>query len=300
MSQLTINAVYEAEKHDTFRLYDTSQLIVDRSKRGRVDQNDELAIESMADSIEVFGQQQPVLCSRNSAGTLTLLSGFTRFDAIELLNKTRTKLDKIPLWVSVISEKVLDAKQAFLRTVIENVHRRQTTPLDDATNQEVLRTVHGMSSAEIGKHYRMSDSRVRQLSRLLNLIEPIKNLVAKGKLSSTAAEELGGLDEAGQQEWLDEVWLKTGDVDLKVTTADVKATVDKVRKEAGESGRTMTMAALKKWLQSAVTAEDCPDLFRDFCVSFGRFISGDADEIHVWHCVDAMMGVEKQTRRKAG
>lgn len=296
----TINAVYEAEKHDTFRLFDTSQLIVDRTKRGRVDQNDEQAVEAMADSIAVFGQQQPVVCSRNSAGTLTLLSGFTRFDAIELLNKTRTKLDKIPLWVSVVSEKVLDAKQAFLRTVIENVHRRQTTPLDDATNQEVMRTVHGMSSAEIGKHYRMSDSRVRQLSRLLNLIEPVRNLVAKGKLSSTAAEELGGLDEAGQLKWLDDVWLKTGDVDPKLTTAEVRATVDRARKEAGESGRTMTMAALKKWLKSVVEAEDSPQLFKDFCVSFGQFISGEADEIHVWHCVDAMLGIEKQKRRKAG
>jgi len=295
----TINPVYEAERHDTFRLHDTSQLIVDRSKRGRVDQNDELAVELMAESIDVFGQQQPVVCSRNSAGTLTLLSGFTRFAAIELLNKTRTNLDKIPLWVSVVSEKVLDAKQAFLRTVIENVHRRQTTPLDDATNQEVMRSVHKMTSAEIGKHYRMSDSRVRQLSRLLNLIEPIKNLVAKGKLSSTAAEELGSLDDAGQLNWLENEWLKTGDVDPKVTTADVKATVDKSRKEAGESGRTMTMAALKKWFTSAVTSEDCPDLFRDFCVSFSQFISGEADEIHVWHCVDAMLGVEKK-RRKAG
>lgn len=294
-----INPVYEAETQETFRLHDTSQLIVDRSKRGRVDQNDELAIESMADSIEVFGQQQPVLCSRNSAGTLTLLSGFTRFDAIELINTKRTKLDKIPLWVSVVSEKVLDAKQAFLRTVIENVHRRQTTPLDDATNQEVMRTTHKMSSAEIGKHYRMSDSRVRQLSRLLNLIEPIKNLVAKGKLSSTAAEELGTLDEAGQLNWLENEWLKTGDVEQKVTTATVKATVDKARKEAGESGRTMTMAALKKWLASVTESEDSPEPFKDFCVSLGQFIGGEADEIHVWHCVDAMLGIEKKRRNAA-
>lgn len=294
----TISAAHEYKRQDTFRV-DTRDVIVDRSAVGRETPASLENIQEMADSISVFGQLQPVEFVKNTAGTLTLVSGFTRFDAVELLNTNTTDMDRVLLWGVVKSSTVQNKEDSFTHNIVENIHRRSTTPLDDAHNQERLRTEFGWSNERIAKLYRCTSSRVSQITRLLNLIPQIKTLVGSGKLTCSAGEDLGSLDEAGQSNWLENEWLKTGDVDQKVTTADVKESVTKARQDAGETGRSMTMASLKKFLKGTQSSEDLKDVEKDFFYTFSQWLSGEADESDMWSTLDALQGIERQ-RRKAG
>ncbi len=283
--------------HETYRV-DVRDVVVDRDKIGRVSSATHEEVQEMADSISVFGQLAPVEVVRNPLGTMSLVSGFTRFDAVSKLNEHTTDLNRVLLWVSVRSSTVQNQTDCLERNIAENTHRKPTTGLDDAENQEKLRKL-GWSNEKIARLYRCTAGRVSQVSRLLSLIPQIRAMVIKKTLTCSAAEELGTLSPEEQLAWF-ESFNSTGEVDRKAVTADVKEKVSKAKQEAGESGRSMTIAALRKWLASVVESEDAPDLVKDFCETFSQFTSGTSDEQHVWHCFDAMLEFEQPKRRRAG
>ncbi len=287
----------EAKLHETYRV-DIRDVTVDRTKLGRASAATAEEVQDMADSIAVFGQIAPVEVVKNSAGTMSLVAGFTRFDAVERLNEHTNDTNRVLLWVSVRSSTVQNPEDCLARNIAENVHRKGTSGLDDAENQDKLRKL-GWANEKIAKLYRCTAGRVSQVSRLLELIPSIRAMVIAKRLTCSAAEELATLSADEQAAWF-ESFNSTGEVDKKAVTAEVKEKVTRAKQEAGESGRSMTMAALRKWLASVVEADDSPDLFKDFCVSFQQFTSGEADEAHVWCCVDAMLGTERPQRRKAG
>lgn len=291
----TISTAHEFKRQDTFRV-DTRDVVVDRERIGRVASATPAEVRDMADSIAVFGQLAPVEVVKNSAGTMSLVSGFTRFDAVELLNANTTNLDRVLLWCVVRSNTTQNAEDSLCHNIAENVHRKGTTGLDDAENQKKLRDL-GWDNPKIARLYRCTPGRVSQLSRLLGLIPAIRQMVIDKRLTCSAAEELGTLPEEEQLAWFEE-FTSTGEV--RAESADVKEMVSKAKQEAGESGRSMTLAAVRKWLASVVQSDDAPELFKDFCVSFQQFTSGEADESHVWHAVDAMLNVEPPKKRKAG
>lgn len=294
---VNISATKPFTRQDTLRV-NICDVVVDWDKLGRVSPPTEEEIQQMADSIDVFKQKQPVEVVINSAGTMSLVSGFTRYCAVKKLNEKTTDLNPVLLWVVVKTSKVQNAEDSLLSNIVENAHRKPTMGLDDAENQQKLRVL-GWSNERIAALYRCTPGRVSQVSRLLGLVPSIRHMVLTKRLTCSAAEELGTLPEAEQIAWYD-AFNSTGEVDRKANTAETKADVGRAKNESGESGRSMTLAAVRKWLVSVVESEDSPDLFKDFCVSFQQFTSGEADEAHVWHAVDAMLDVEKTQRRKAG
>lgn len=289
---------YESKKRET-HCVDTRDVRVNRERSGRVSPATPEEVADLAASIDVFGQLQPVEVVKDSAGNMTLVSGFTRFDAVELLNeqKNTNNTNRVLLWVAVKSTKQLNPEDQYVRNIIENKHRRDTTPLDDAHNQQKLRQDYGWTDARIAALYRVTPSRVSQQRRLLSLIEPIRKLVIAKRLSCAAAEELGTLSVEDQQKWFD-AFTNTGHVE-KANTEEIREQVRESRASEDDGPKKLTVKGIQKWLASVVNSEDSPDLFKDYCVTFGQFVAGEADESNVWHCVDAMLGVEKK-KRKAG
>lgn len=194
-----------AKRQDVFCI-DPYKVTVEETLRGRHRPPSDEAIHDMALSIMDHGQQQAVQCRKLSpSGKLQLVLGFTRTAAVRLIRdgfdveidgESVHRQDKNAL----LKVTVVDCNdpEAFIRNVVENAHRNETSPIDDAFNQRRLREQYGMADAEIAKLYRYNSgaSKVSRLKGLLDLAPEHQELVHTGKMPVDSALELRKLPEA--------------------------------------------------------------------------------------------------------
>jgi ParB family chromosome partitioning protein len=95
---------------------------------------------------------------------------------------------------AVIRERLEDADQLEL-ALVENLQRRDLTPLEEARAFEQLRTGLGLTQAEIADRVAMDRSTVANALRLLKLDPEIQALVETGQLSAGHARTLLGFPE---------------------------------------------------------------------------------------------------------
>ena len=133
---------------------------------------DEEALASLADSIREHGLLQPLL---------VILAGERRFRAAR-----RAGLERVPV---VIRER-LDERAELEIALVENLQRRDLTPLEEARAYEHLRTQHGLSQAEIAERVGIDRSTVANSMRLLKLAPETQELVEAGTLSAGHARAL--------------------------------------------------------------------------------------------------------------
>ena len=90
---------------------------------------------------------------------------------------------------------------ALLRdALLENIHRVQLNPLEEAAAYEQLLVEFGVTHAELADRLGRSRPVVTNTIRLLKLPVTVQRRVAAGVLSAGHARALLGLDDAGQQE----------------------------------------------------------------------------------------------------
>ena len=171
-------------------LIDPEKIRVVHDLRGRKIKPTKDDIRQMAVSIEETGQQQEVKVRPLPAGQedgceYVSIFGSTRIEAVELLKLEGKKPNKV-----LCEVQELDDQQAFELTIRENNDRKETTPVDDAHNQEIFRTRFGMKDAAIAKMWGCSAARVSQLKSLLEASAKVQIAVAKGLVSADAAIEL--------------------------------------------------------------------------------------------------------------
>ena len=86
--------------------------------------------------------------------------------------------------------------------LLENIHRVQLNPLEEAAAYEQLLAEFGVTHDELADRLGRSRPVVTNTIRLLRLPVPVQRRVAAGVLSAGHARALLGLDDAGQQEEL--------------------------------------------------------------------------------------------------
>lgn len=211
-------------KRGSYYTLDPTDIFVNEEDRGRFTPPTEDEIIKLAVSISEYGQRQPVECRMMTDKRLRLTMGFSRMAAIRLLRdgfeldgKTYHDPD-IRIHTLVAN---VDDKKAFIHNVVENRHRNQTTPIDDAHNQDHLRERYTFSDADIAKLYGMQVSQVAKLSKLLILPPEYQTMVHDGRLPVSAALELLELPE---DQWA-AVIAETANAGGKVVGTEVKAKV---------------------------------------------------------------------------
>jgi len=157
---------------------------------------EEAAIEDLAASIREHGILQPLLVSEDGGGGYLLLAGERRWRAARLAG-----LEKVPV---VIREKV-DGRQELEMALVENLQRRDLTPMEEARAFEELRRQEGLSQAEIAKRVGFSRSAIANSLRLLKLPEYIQDMIEDGRLSAGHARALIGREEKLQRELAERV-----------------------------------------------------------------------------------------------
>ncbi|WP_347343515.1 ParB/RepB/Spo0J family partition protein [Jatrophihabitans telluris] len=150
---------------------------------------DEDALEELAHSIREFGVLQPIVVRERDNG-YELVMGERRLRASILAG-----LETIP---AIVRD---TADDAMLRdALLENIHRAQLNPLEEAAAYQQLLEEFGATHDELASRIGRSRSQVSNTIRLMNLPVPVQRRVAAGVLSAGHARALLGLADRDQQE----------------------------------------------------------------------------------------------------
>jgi ParB family chromosome partitioning protein len=152
---------------------------------------DEEALTELSHSIKEFGVLQPIVV-RPQGTSFELVMGERRLRAA-----VAAGLDTIP---AIVRD---TADEAMLRdALLENIHRAQLNPLEEAAAYQQLLQEFGVTHEELASRIGRSRSQVSNTIRLMNLPVPVQRRVAAGVLSAGHARALLGLDDREQQDEL--------------------------------------------------------------------------------------------------
>jgi ParB family chromosome partitioning protein len=136
---------------------------------------DDEALAELAESIRQHGVLQPILVSEDQPGNYLLITGERRWRAAKLAGLT-----VVP---AVIRERLEGTEQLEL-ALVENLQRRDLTPLEEARAFDHLRTSLGLSQQEIAGRVGMDRSTVANSLRLLKLPPEVQEMVEQGGLTA--------------------------------------------------------------------------------------------------------------------
>lgn len=153
---------------------------------------DEEALSELAESIRAVGLLQPIIVRELARGRYQLVMGERRWRA-----SLAAGLTEVPAIVRSTPD------DALLRdALLENLHREQLNPLEEAAAYSQLLEDFGVTHDELARRLGRSRSRVTNTIRLLNLPPPVQRRVAAGVLSAGHARALLALDDGQAQERL--------------------------------------------------------------------------------------------------
>jgi ParB family chromosome partitioning protein len=148
---------------------------------------DEEALRSLADSIRAQGLIQPVVLRRRS-GEYELIAGERRWRAAQLAG-----LQQIPAIVRDI-----DDHQAAALALIENLQREDLDPIEQAEAMRRLIKEFDMTHQQVADILGVSRPVVSNALRLLDLADPVRQLLRDRQLDAGHARALAGLPMAQQ------------------------------------------------------------------------------------------------------
>lgn len=133
----------------------------------------------LADSIRTHGVLEPVLVVKEG-NFYKIIAGERRYRASRMAGMTRIPAIVISGTVEQLSE----------IAIIENSHRQQLNPMEEAEAIKAIMDAGGMTQEKVALGLGRSRPAVANLLRLLTLPEEIKNMVRESKLSQGHARML--------------------------------------------------------------------------------------------------------------
>ncbi|MDJ0881073.1 MAG: ParB/RepB/Spo0J family partition protein, partial [Gammaproteobacteria bacterium] len=152
-----------------------TELPIDKIQRGEYQPRkifDEEALQELANSISAQGVVQPIVV-RKEGSHYELIAGERRWRASQLAG-----LDKIPAVI-----KQIDTESAAAIALIENIQREDLNPLEEANAFQRLIDDFALTHMQVAEAVGRSRVAVSNMLRLLELSEPVKELVNKSLLS---------------------------------------------------------------------------------------------------------------------
>jgi len=153
--------------------------------------DDDLLAE-LAESIKIVGLLQPVVVRRVSPGGYEIVMGERRWRACQLAG-----LDVVPAIVRETSDTDL-----LRDALIENLHREQLNPLEEAAAYQQLLDDFSATHDELARRIGRSRPHISNTIRLLNLPATVQKRVAAGVLSAGHARALLSVEDLAAQEHL--------------------------------------------------------------------------------------------------
>lgn len=145
-------------------------------------QFDEESLAELADSIRAKGMLQPILVRPHpeEVGLYEIIAGERRWRAAQ-----RALLHEVPILVKDFTD-----QEAAEVALVENLQRKDLTPLEEAEGYERLLKEFDHTQEELARVLGKSRSHVTNTLRLLALPDTVRALVEQGKLSAGHARAL--------------------------------------------------------------------------------------------------------------
>lgn len=167
---------------------------------------DDQALKELAVSIKEHGVIQPIIV-RKVDNKYEIIAGERRYKA-----STMAGLTKIPAIV-----KNLDDKESSKVALIENLQRRDLTPIEEArTYQKILELEDNMTQEQLAATMGKTQSSVSNKLRLLALPDEVQDALLKTKISERHARSLLNLQDKN-----DQIKMLNRIIDEKMTVRDL-------------------------------------------------------------------------------
>ncbi len=153
---------------------------------------DEDSLAELAASIDAVGLLQPVIVRETGPGRYELIMGERRWRACQLAG-----VAVVPAIVRQTSDDDL-----LRDALIENLHREQLNPLEEAAAYQQLLDDFSATHEELARRIGRSRPHISNTIRLLNLPPAVQKRVAAGVLSAGHARALLGVQDPAAQEQL--------------------------------------------------------------------------------------------------
>ena len=154
---------------------------------------DEESLNSLVESVRSLGVLQPVLVRpTDEAGQYELIAGERRWRAAR-----RAGLQTIPAVVKTVED-----LGALEQAVVENLHRADLNPLEEAAAYQQLIEDFGLTQDQAAKRVGKSRSAVANLLRLFQLPPVVQRAISEGSLSTGHAKVLLSTPDRAYQEAL--------------------------------------------------------------------------------------------------
>jgi ParB family transcriptional regulator, chromosome partitioning protein len=188
---------------------------------------DEGSLYELAESIKSQGVMQPVLVRPLGSGRYEIIAGERRFRAARLAG-----LDEVPVLVKAVADEA-----AAVMALIENIQREDLNPLEEAQGLKRLVDEFHLTHEQAAQAVGRSRSAASNLLRLLNLTQPVQQMLMAGDIEMGHARALLALDAAQQILTAGEVNAKK--LSVRNTEKLVASTL------GGNSGRSSPLARAK-------------------------------------------------------
>lgn len=149
---------------------------------------DEGSLYELAESIKAQGVMQPILVRPVGGDRFEIIAGERRMRAAGLAG-----LDEVPVLVRDVPD-----ESAAAMALIENIQREDLNPLEEAQGLKRLTDEFGLTHELAAQAVGRSRSAASNLLRLLNLTEPVQQLLMAGDIDMGHARALLPLDGAQQ------------------------------------------------------------------------------------------------------
>ncbi|MFN2555576.1 MAG: ParB/RepB/Spo0J family partition protein [Nitriliruptorales bacterium] len=151
---------------------------------------DEQELEELAASIREVGLLQPIVVREVEPDRYELIAGERRLRAAKLV-----PLSYLPVIIRETAE-----GDVLKEALIENIHRAQLNPLEEAAAYQQLLDDFGVTQEELARRLGKSRPTLSNALRLLSLPAGVQSKVAAGVLSAGHAKALLALDRREDQE----------------------------------------------------------------------------------------------------
>jgi ParB family chromosome partitioning protein len=168
-----------------------TELALDRLRAGKYQPRtrmDEGSLYELAESIRSQGVMQPILVRPVAGGHYEIIAGERRFRAAKLAG-----LNVVPVLVKDVADEA-----AAVMSLIENIQREDLNPLEEAQGLQRLVSEFKLTHEQAAQAVGRSRSAASNLLRLLNLAEPVQQMLMAGDLDMGHARALLALPSAQQ------------------------------------------------------------------------------------------------------
>lgn len=152
---------------------------------------DDSALQELANSIKEHGIIQPLVL-RRLGDKYEIIAGERRYKASKLAG-----LSSVPAIIANLNDK--DSAEV---AIIENVQRKDLTPIEEARSYKALLDKGYLTQEELARKMALSQSAIANKLRLLNLSENVQNHLMEGKISERHARSLLKISDFNKQDEL--------------------------------------------------------------------------------------------------